>query len=332
MATTYSRSEVAVSDVRAAAGVNDAMLAAGRVLIAILFVMSGLEKVMDIPGTAAAIGGKGLPMPSALAIATVVVELGGGLLIIVGWQTRMVALALALFAVPAAAGYRLMRDRPELAQELIPEEMLRRAAAGRGRVAEGRKYVEIARAERPAAASFIIVNNVRVAFACFAGGIFLGLGALVALAYNGLALGTFAGHFANQGLLAYLLEFVVGHGVLELSAIWIAGAAGFLLGRSIIAPGTLSRADALVVSGRVAVRMVGATAVLLVIAGLIEGFISAGGYGVGVRLTASAVSLALLAGYLASGLRFRAASSASGSPGPRSPAGSSPSRGRAPAR
>lgn len=103
MATTYSRSEAAASDVRAAAGVNDAVLAVGRVVIAILFVMSGIEKVMDLNATAAAIGGKGLPMPSVLAVATVVAELGGGLLIVVGWQTRLVALALAIFC--AVAGY-----------------------------------------------------------------------------------------------------------------------------------------------------------------------------------------------------------------------------------
>jgi hypothetical protein len=75
----------------------------------------------------------------------------------------------------------------------------------------------------------------------------------------------------------------------------------------------------LVISGRVAVRMVGATAVLLVVAGMIEGFISAGGYSVPLRMAASAASLGLLISYLASGLRFRAASSASGSPAPRSP-------------
>jgi putative oxidoreductase len=103
MATTYSHSEAAASDVRAAAGVNDALLAVGRVVIAIMFVMSGVEKVMDLPGTAAAIGGKGLPMPYVLAVATAVLELGGGLLIIVGWQTRIVALALAIFC--AVAGY-----------------------------------------------------------------------------------------------------------------------------------------------------------------------------------------------------------------------------------
>jgi putative oxidoreductase len=105
MTTAYSDSEATVTtnpNVRAAAGVNDALLAIGRVVIAILFVMSGLEKVMDISGTAAAIGGKGLPYPDALAIATAVLELGGGLLIIVGWQTRLVALALAIFSTIAA--------------------------------------------------------------------------------------------------------------------------------------------------------------------------------------------------------------------------------------
>jgi uncharacterized membrane protein SpoIIM required for sporulation len=102
----------------------------------------------------------------------------------------------------------------------------------------------------------------------------------------------------------------------------VAGAAGFLLGRSVVAPGRLSRADALVVSGRLAVRMVGATALLLVVAGVIEGFVSAGGYSVGTRLAASVASLGLLAAYLVSGIRARAAWSASGSPAPRSPGGS----------
>jgi len=93
-----------------------------------------------------------------------------------------------------------------------------------------------------------------------------------------------------------------------------------MLGRSVVAPGNLSRADALVLSGRVALRMLGATSVLLVVAGVIEGFVSAGGYSVPVRLASSAASLGLLTAYLLNGIRFRAASTASGSPGPRSPA------------
>jgi uncharacterized membrane protein SpoIIM required for sporulation len=212
-----------------------------------------------------------------------------------------VLVAFLCFAVPAAAGYALMRDRPGLAAELLPEVMLRRAEAGAERREQGKRYVDVAPEDRPLMASGIITNNVRVAISCFAGGIFLGVGSLVMLGYNGLAIGASAGHFANVGLLGYLLEFILGHGLLELFAIWVAGAAGFLLGRSVVAPGALLRSDALVLSGRRAVRMVGGAAVLLVVAGLIEGFVSAGTGGVAVRAGASALSLAFLAIYLLNG-------------------------------
>jgi uncharacterized membrane protein SpoIIM required for sporulation/uncharacterized RDD family membrane protein YckC len=217
----------------------------------------------------------------------------------------LVLLAWALFTAPALAGYAVIRERPELASQVLPEVMLRRAEAGRERVTAGQKYGSVAPTGRPIIASFIITNNIRVAIACFAGGVFFGIGSLALLAFNGLAMGTFAGHFANQGLLGYLMEFVMGHGVLELFAIWVAGAAGFLLGRSLLAPGERSRADAVVASGRVAVRMMGAVVVLLVIAGTIEGFLSVSGRGLASRVAASGASLALLVAYLASGAVWR---------------------------
>jgi len=104
MATTYSHSHADIPhyDVRAAAGVSDGLLAVGRVVIAIMFVMSGLEKFMDLAATASQIDSKGLPIPYALAVATACLEFGGGVLIIIGWQTRIVALALALFTAVAA--------------------------------------------------------------------------------------------------------------------------------------------------------------------------------------------------------------------------------------
>ena len=155
-------------------------------------------------------------------------------------------------------------------------------------------------------ASGIITNNVRVAIACFAGGIFLGVGSLVLLGFNGLLIGAAAGHFANRGLLGYLMEFILGHGMLELFAIWVAGAAGFLLGRSVVSPGDVSRSDALVLNGRRAVRMVGGAAVLLVVAGLIEGFVSASSGDVVWRAAASVGSLAFLGAYLLNGGAGRA--------------------------
>jgi uncharacterized membrane protein SpoIIM required for sporulation/uncharacterized RDD family membrane protein YckC len=212
-----------------------------------------------------------------------------------------VLIAFLTFAAPAAAGFALLRERPEVAAELLPDVMLRRAAAGAERKAAGRTYFDVSAQDRPLVASGIITNNVRVAVICFAGGIFLGVGALVLLAMNGLIIGASAGHFANVGLLDYLLAFIVGHGLLELFAIWVAGAAGFLLGRSTVAPGDLSRTDALVLNGKVAIRMVGATAVLLVVSGMIEGFVSAGTGGLGLRIAVSAASLLFLAIYLFNG-------------------------------
>jgi uncharacterized membrane protein SpoIIM required for sporulation len=106
-------------------------------------------------------------------------------------------------------------------------------------------------------------------------------------------------------LLGYLLEFIVGHGVLELFAIWVAGAAGFLLGRAVVAPGTLARSDALVLSGKRAVRMLGGAALLLLVAGMIEGFVSASPGGLPVRLAASGASLTFLGVYLSAGIAKR---------------------------
>ena len=102
MATTYATPTYAAGDVRAAAGANDALLLIGRIVIALIFVSSGLEKFMGLPETTAEIASKGLPMPNILAIASAALELGGGVLIIIGWQTRLFALTLALFTAIAA--------------------------------------------------------------------------------------------------------------------------------------------------------------------------------------------------------------------------------------
>jgi len=219
--------------------------------------------------------------------------------VIEAWRT--VLLAFLVFALPAAGGYLLLRERPTLAEEVLPDVVLERAEAGHARQERGQGYVEEKAEHRPLMASMIMTNNITVAFYCFAGGIFAGVGSLVLLAYNGLSIGAISGHFANAGLLGYLWTFVIGHGVLELFAIWVAGAAGFLLGRALIAPGDLPRGEALTLAGRIALRMIGVVVVLLVIAGLIEGFLSASTQPVGYRLAVSGASVILLIAYLGNG-------------------------------
>jgi uncharacterized membrane protein SpoIIM required for sporulation len=123
-------------------------------------------------------------------------------------------------------------------------------------------------------ASRIMTNNVQVTIYTFAYGALFGLGTLFYLAYNGaitaavLAL-TYRAGFGND-----LLTFMIGHGVIELSCIFIAGGAGLLIGSALLMPGDLSRADALKTRGKDAVRLMMGVAILLVIAGMIEGFIS----------------------------------------------------------
>lgn len=238
---------------------------------------------------------------------------------------RPIGAAVLVFGAPLAAGFALIRERPALASTLVNGTMLERAEAAEARRARGEGYITTTAGERPTMALAIIANNVRVAYTCFAGGIFLGVGALVLLFLNGLTLGTSAGHFANVGALDYLGEFVVGHGPLELLAICIAGAAGFLLGAALVAPGNRTRRDALVLAGRDALRLVTVATLMLIVAGLIEGLVSASGTGWGVRLSCAAAGVGLLLLYLGNGLAGRVtpsgASPASASPTTRSPGG-----------
>jgi putative oxidoreductase len=76
--------------------------ALGRLLIALIFLMSGLSKIAAPSGSIAYIASAGLPLPLAGYIMAVIVEVGGGLLLVLGYQTRLAALVLAVFSVAAA--------------------------------------------------------------------------------------------------------------------------------------------------------------------------------------------------------------------------------------
>ncbi len=207
---------------------------------------------------------------------------------------RYALVAFGTFALPAIAGYSLIRERPSIAYEIIPDGMIARAESGVRQSEAGRGYAEAPSPYLPMVASGIITNNVQVAFGAFAFGITAGLGTMLLLVFNGLFFGAVIGLFVNYGLGAWLLTFVAGHGVLELTAIFIAGGAGLRIARALVAPGDLARRDALVVGGRLAVEMLGAAAGLLVVAGMIEGFISASGLPATLKLTVSLATAVLL--------------------------------------
>lgn len=125
-------------------------------------------------------------------------------------------------------------------------------------------------------ATGILANNIMVSFRAFAFGAFFGIGTILVLVYNGLMIGGVLGvcYKVSPAFGNSLVTFMVGHGVVELSCIFIAGGAGMLIGYSIINPGDKTRVEALKKNGIKAVKLAIGCACLLVIAGIIEGFIS----------------------------------------------------------
>ncbi|APW37937.1 DoxX family protein [Rhodoferax koreense] len=81
---------------------QDSMALIGRILIAALFIPAGWSKLMGFAGTVGYITSVGLPLPQVAAAIAVIVELGLGILLLVGYKTRIVALIMAIFTVATA--------------------------------------------------------------------------------------------------------------------------------------------------------------------------------------------------------------------------------------
>jgi len=123
-------------------------------------------------------------------------------------------------------------------------------------------------------ATEVFINNIQVAIYAFAAGILVcGVSAFI-LAFNGANVGVAAGLFAAAGQSAKFWGLILPHGLIELSAVVVAGAAGLRLGWTVIDPGDRTRADALADEGRRSVVLVFGVMIALAVAGAIEGFVT----------------------------------------------------------
>jgi uncharacterized membrane protein SpoIIM required for sporulation len=221
--------------------------------------------------------------------------------------TPQVLLAALLLFGPGAIAYTAVVRQPEVARDFISPHMLDRAEDGVRRAQQGEGYIRDPQLWRPVMASSIITNNVQVSFVAFAAGITAGVGTVIALVANGIHLGGVLGLYESKGILPLILAFVAPHGVLELFAICLAGAAGLLLAQGIWLPGPRTRGEALVINGRRAIRLIAGATMLLLVAGTIEGLISPIEYWpLDLKLLVSAATAVLLALYLVQGRRGEA--------------------------
>ena len=172
--------------------------------------------------------------------------------------------AVLLFAPASLAGAWALHD-PPAATGLVPSQF--RPVTG-----DRRPWHEVPAGDQAAFSSAVLTNNIEVTFVAFAGGITLGLLTALSLVFNGVILGAVAGLMIGAGNWVGFVDLVTGHGVLELTCIVVAGAAGLRLGWSIVDPGRRTRAASLAAEARRTIGIVIGTAPWLVVAGIVEGF------------------------------------------------------------
>jgi uncharacterized membrane protein SpoIIM required for sporulation len=174
-----------------------------------------------------------------------------------------------LFALTAGAGWWLVSTYPELVSLLADPRMI-------DGVERGHLWTEGLFNVVPSSVLSvgILANNITVSLFAFAIGVFFGLGTFYVIATNGLMLGGIFAFTHQHGLAGELLKFVVAHGVVELSVICIAAAAGMMLGEAFINPGQATRREAFQQAAGKSSRLLLLCALLLVGCGFIEGYIS----------------------------------------------------------
>lgn len=186
----------------------------------------------------------------------------------------LVLAALLLFG-PAALSVVWALQDPGAASGVVPGA-LRSVTEERS----GSNDLGLSAGQQAEFSSMIFTNNIRVTILAFAAGILVCLGTVFVLIFNGVTLGAIGGLSIGAGNGERLLVLITPHGVLELSCIVVAAAAGLRMGWAIVVPGTRSRGQSLKVEARRSIEIVLGTAPWLVLAGLIEGFVTPTGLGV----------------------------------------------------
>jgi len=202
--------------------------------------------------------------------------------------------ALLLFVVGGIIGAALTMHDPDFKLKLLGPEMV-------DTINRREMWTHSIVGVKPLASSRIMTNNIGVTFTTFAAGITGGLGTIYLLLFNGLLIGVIGTACSLSGMSVPLWSFVAPHGALELPAIFIAGGAGLRLGQGLLFPGFLPRRHSLTLAGGEAVKLVLGCIPLLIVAGIIEAFISPTDLAIPMKFALSGAMFGLLTLYLMSG-------------------------------
>lgn len=197
------------------------------------------------------------------------------------WWLPVAVLSIALAALVAW----WIANHPEVRNSLAAPSAIREMTK------PGGDY-EAYYSDRPASsfAAQVWTNNAWVAVLCLVSGIALGLPVIWVLFTNVLNLGVGIGLMASAGRLDLFLGLLIPHGLLELTAVFVAAGLGLRLGWTVIDPGPRTRATAIAEQGRAVVGMAMGLAVVLAVSGVLEAFVTPSGLPTWARITIGAVA------------------------------------------
>ena len=200
-------------------------------------------------------------------------------------------LSVLIFLVAGAVGAVLTYQNPDFKVKILGPEMVET-------IDRHEMWTHSIVGIKPLASSAIMTNNMSVSFTTFAFGITAGVGTIYMMAFNGLKIGVIGMACHLSGMRLQFWSFVAPHGVLELPAIFIAGGAGLRIAQGLLFPGILPRRESLARAGLEAVQLVLGTIPILIIAGLIEAFVSPTGLPIPLKFSMAGALFVLLAAYL----------------------------------
>ncbi|WP_226670247.1 stage II sporulation protein M [Metabacillus litoralis] len=182
-------------------------------------------------------------------------------------QWKFIVIAMLLFALGALGSYFSVLNDTLNVYSVLPSEI----AQGVDPESLGEHEGEV---DSPFMSATIMTNNIQVAVLAFAGGITFGILTVYLLIYNGIIIGALAALFWQHDKAYDFWAYIVPHGMIELTAIFIAGGAGLLMGYKLFVPGPYTRAYQLKQQAKRSVQLLLGTIPLFVIAGIIEGYIT----------------------------------------------------------